>query len=622
MLQSLRDNSKGVISFILIGLLVIIFALSGVDALFNWDTSGNAAASVNGESVTEMEVVRAISMQKQQMINRFGDQVPAEFLTDDYLRKPVLDNLIQRRVLSQAAQESGLVVSNTFLHNQIATAPQFKNEQGVFDNARYQQVLRNMGFTHSTYSKLLSDELVINQLQTGIVNTAFTTSAQIDEVVALSFQTRDIDYTILPAEKVRESVVVSDADIQSHYDANSQTFTSQEQVAVEYIELSVAELSKGVAITEEQVRQQYEQNVASFVAAPERQAAHILIEGDNPDKVKTVSEKIAAGEDFIKIVEEFSDDAGSKDQGGELGFSKGDAFPKEFEAALAALKVGEISPPVKTEAGVHFIKLLSEKGAQAPSFEEQRASVEDQLKRAEAENLFIAQLDQLKDLSYNADSLAEVAKELKMELKNSGLFDRTGGKDLASDAKFIEAAFSEGVLEDGNSSDVIELDSSHVVVLKKVDHKPSQLRPLGDVKEQIIATLKDQKARELLMEKGNALVAVINTGTHFDEAAKAEGVEVKSAKAVTRNNTEIDTDILRYAFSLAKPQEGKSTAGGVMTAKGDFAVISLDAVTLGSEKINPEQKAAMTSQLASIYGQNEFESYQNFLKDSADIEEK
>ena len=131
MLQNLRDNSRGVISFILIGFLVIIFALTGVEALFNWDASANQAAKVNGESVTEMDVARTISMQKQQMLNTYGDQIPAEFLSDEYLRKPAIENLVQRMVLAQAAKTSGMAVGNTYLSEQIASAPQFKNEIGV-----------------------------------------------------------------------------------------------------------------------------------------------------------------------------------------------------------------------------------------------------------------------------------------------------------------------------------------------------------------------------------------------------------------------------------------------------------------------------------------------------------
>ncbi len=621
MLQHLRDNSRGVISFILIGFLVIIFALTGVEALFNWDTSANQAAKVNGEAVTEMDVARAINVQKQQMLNTYGDQIPAEFLSDEYLRKPVIENLVQRKVLSQTAEGAGMTIGATYLHEQIAGSQQFKNETGAFDNNRYQQALRNMGYTHGTYSKLLTEELVINQLQAGVSSTAFATPAQLDDVVALSFQSRDLAYAVIPSAKIRDSIVIDDAEIQSYYDANQKTFTSEEQIAVDYIGLSVTDLMKDVAVTEEQIKKQYEQNLSSFVAAPERQAAHILIENSDAEKVKAVSDKLAAGGDFAALAKEFSDDLGSKEQGGDLGFTKGDAFPAEFESALAALKVGQVSAAVKTDAGTHFIKLLAEKGSEAPKFEEQKASIEEQLKRAGAESQFVAQLEKLREESYNAENLAEVAQSLGLKVQNSGLFERNKGKDLMANAKVVAAAFSPEVLQDGNASDAIEIDASTVVVLKKTEHKPSQIKPIADVREQISNTLKDQKARTLLSEQAAKLIADLKSGAKFDELTKANSVELKQVKAATRSSADVDSDVLRYVFSMSKPKAGTASYGSVMTSAGDIAVVALEAVTPGNfEKVTPEQKTAIVAQLGTIYGRNDFASYQKFLKDAAEIE--
>ncbi|MEN0037490.1 MAG: SurA N-terminal domain-containing protein [Cellvibrio sp.] len=620
MLQNLRDNSRGVISFILIGFLVIIFALTGVEALFNWDVSANQAAKVNGETVTEMDVSRAIGVQKQQMLNTYGDQIPAEFLTDEYLRKPVIENLVQRMVLSQAAKGSGMLVGNAYIHDQIASAPQFKNEAGAFDNSRYQQVLNSMGYTHGTYTKILADELVINQLQAGISATAFATPAQLNDVVALSFQARDITYAVLPAAKVRDSIAIDAAETQAYYDANQKMFTSEEQVAVDFISLNVTDLMKDISISDDQVRKQFDQNLSTFVAAPERQAAHILVEGDSQEKIAAISKKLAAGEDFSVVAKEFSDDLGSKEQGGDLGFTKGDAFPAEFEQALAKLKVGEVSGAVKTDAGTHFIKLLAEKGSEPPSFEEQKASIEDQLKRAEAETLFVSQLEKLRDLSYNADSLADVAQELGLKVENSGLFERNKGKDLMANSKVVAAAFSPEVLQEGSSSEAIELDSSNVVVLKKTDYKPSQVKPIADVQEQILNTLKDQKTAALLNEQGAKLIADLKSGANFAELSKTAAVELKSVEAATRSNAEINPDVLRFAFSMSKPSANTSSFGSVLTSTGDLAVVAVGAITPGSfEKVTPEQKTAIVAQLGSIYGKNDFSSYQKFLKDAADI---
>ena len=623
MLQHLRDNSRGVISFILIGFLVIIFALTGVEALFNWDSSANQAAKVNGETITEMDVARAIGMQKQQMLNAYGDQIPPEFLSDEYLRKPVIDNLVQREVLSQAAEDSGLTVGQSLISEQIASAPQFKNDSGTFDNNRYQQVLRNMGYTHSTYTKILSDEIVINQLRTGVSATAFTTPAQLEEIVALSFQSRDLAYAILPAAKLRDSIQIDATDIQSYYDKNQQMFTSEELIAVDYISLSVPELMKSISVSEEQVRKQFEQNQSAFVAAPERQAAHILVENNDAEKVGVIAAKLAEGEDFATLAKEFSDDLGSKEQGGDLGFSKGDAFPAEFEAALSALKVGEVSAATKTDAGTHFIKLLSEKGAEPPSFDEQKASIEEQLKRAEAEHLFVTQLEKLREESYNADNLNEVAQLLNLKAENSGLFERTKGQGLMGNPKVISAAFSADVLEDGNSSEVIEIDSNTAVVLKKTDHKPSQVKPIADVQEQITSILKDQKAKTLLDEKAAELIAKLKAGGDFTELSKVADIELKQFTAATRNSTDVDPDVLSYAFTMSKPSPGAQSFDKVMTANGDMAVVALTAVTPGNyTNVTPEQKAAIPTQLASIYGSNDFSSYQRFLKETADIVEK
>ena len=623
MLQHLRDNSRGVISFILIGLLVIIFALTGVEALFNWDASANQAAKVNGEKITEMDVARAISMQKQQMLNMYGDQMPAEFLSDEYLRKPVVDNLVQRMVLAQAAKSAGLRIGNSFLSDQIANAAQFQNESGVFDNNRYQQVLRSIGYTHGTYTKLLADELIINQLQAGVGSTAFATPAQLDEIVALSFQTRDLSYVVLPAANVRESIIVDEHEVQAYFDANQKQFTTEDQVAVDYINLNIADLMKNVSVTEDQLRKQYEQNLANFVASTERQAAHILIEENDAEKIKTVSEKLAAGEDFSVVAKEFSDDLGSKEQGGDLGFTKGDAFPEEFEAALSKLKVGEVSAPVKTDAGTHFIKLLTERGSEAPSFEEQKASIEDQLKRAEAENIFVAQLEKLRDLSYNAENLADVAQELGLKSENSGLFERSKGKGLFANSKVVEAAFSAEVLEEGNSSDVIELDNTNVVVLKKTDFKASQVKQLSEVQEQITNILKDQKTKAELEKQAAELIASLKSGSSFEEVSKSAGVELKQVKDATRNAANENPDVISRAFSMAKPAANGASFDTVITATGDMAVIALEAVKAGTQdKVTPEQKTAIVAQLGSIYGRNDFSSYQQFLKDTADITQK
>jgi len=599
----------------------LLFAISGIEALFNWSANANQAATVNGQSISKIDLERAIQNQKDQILNRYGNQVPAEFISDEYLRKPVLENLIRRQVLIQVAEKSGLAVSQQDLMKEIAAEPGFKNEQGVFDNQKYQQMLGMMGFSHTGYLKILSEEQMLNQLRTAMTASAFTLPYEVDNAVALGFQSRDIAYFQIPVSQVRDTVIVSEEEINAEYTMNPQTYTADEQVSVDYIELRSADLMSNVKVTEEQVRQQYEQNVANFVAATERQAAHILIEGDKPDLVNEIAAKIAAGEDFAVLAKTYSEDPANKDSGGDLGYTDGSIFPKEFEEALAGLQVGQVSGAVKTDAGTHFIKLISERGGKAPSFEEQRASIEDQLKRAEAENLFVAQLERLKEETYNAEKLADVAPNLGLTVKNTALFSRKTGKDIAANPAFIEAAFSDDVILEGNASEPVELEPSHVVVVKKTEHQPSHLKPIAEVQEQIVSMLKDKKARELLVQKSQQYIQQVASGQSIAEVAQSAGYPIKESKGATRGSADVDTEVLRHAFSMAKPGAEKTSASGVTLTNGDYVVIAVSAVNPGDKSTMPaEQQSAIVAQLSNMAGQQSFESFQKALEDRAEIE--
>ncbi|MFO1387872.1 SurA N-terminal domain-containing protein [Cellvibrio sp.] len=620
MLQELRDKSTGMIAKVIIGFIIVIFALFGTEALFQNYGAANKGIAVNGEKITEDDIARGIQSRKQQIISRYGDSVPAEYLTDEKLRQPVIEGLIQRALLSQAAKKGGLAANTAAINKEIVSAPVFQQD-GVFNQDRFVQLLRYQGLTPAKYQKALAEDTVINQLQFAIANSSFVTPAELKNIIGLSFQSRDFSYFVIPTESVEKSVVVEDQDIKANYDANAATYTTPEQVAVDYVELSIGELAKNITVTDDQVQKQFEQNSKTFVAKTERQAAHILFEGaDAQKRAEEVKAKLAAGEDFAKLASEFSADSGSKNQGGDLGFSSGDAFPAEFEAALAKLKVGEISAPVKTDAGVHIIKLVSERGSKAPTFEESKASIVDQLKRTEAEAQFGVKLEKLKDLAYNADSLNDVAKELGLTAQNTGLFTKTNGKDLTANNAFVNAAFSTEVLEQGNASEIIELEPSRVVVLKKTDRKPAQLQPLDLVKDQIAAVVRAEKVQVLLSKQATDVVAALNAGGSIADQAKTLGFEVKSAAGVTRSDSSADRDVLQYAFSLAAPSAGKSVFGSVKTAKGGYAVVALNGVQLaGEDKVPAEQRAAISQQLANINGEYDFKSYQTHLQEVAKI---
>lgn len=623
MLQSLRDNTKGLVAGILIGLLVIIFALSGAEALFSGDTTSRAVVTVNGEDITERDIARQVELQRRQILNRYGDSVPSEFVSDERLRPAAIESLIERTVMVQEAKDKGMAVSEETLNNIIREDEQFQGPEGNFDPNRYEQLLRTVGFTPASYKRVLREEILLTQLRSGIAGSGFVTPAELEQLISLSDQTRSFRYLTLDAEQVSDEIQVSDAEVAEYYNNNQQQFTQPEQVAVDYIDLSVEALMEDIEIAEEDLRAQYQQGLEAMEtegdSRVQRRIAHILIENSNAEEISEVREKIEQGVEFAELARQYSDDLGSSEQGGDLGYVPADSLPEAFAEVVPELEKGEISKPVQTEAGTHFIKLLDERGSELPSFEEQRDQLAQQLKRVEAENQFVELMERLSELSYNAEDLAEVGEELNLPVENTGLFTRQGGEGIAANEKVVESAFSAEVLERGNASDLIELSPSQVIVLKKTDQREAYVRPLDEVRDQIVAELEARRTRELLAQRGEQIESALNDGKTMDQVAEQWDLELKTAEEAVRNDPSHPRELLQHVFSLPKPDSDEPVFSGVHV-NGNYTIVALTQVEPGSMgEFDEEQRQALEENIASMLGEQDFAAYRNLLREQAEI---
>mgnify|MGYP000324288603 CR=1 FL=1 len=623
MLQSFRDNLKGTVATFLVTLISIPFVLFGVDALFVQNGAAGEAATINGESISEQELRQSIFLQKQQMIARFGDQLPASLISDERLRGPVLENMVQQRLLAQDAVDGGMAAGDAVLDQMIVANSQFHSD-GRFNRELYKQLLRRMGYTAIGYRQLLGRDMLLNQHSNGLSGSGFVTPAELARTAALSQQTRSFYALTLPLADVLAEQSVTDAAVEAHYQAQQSDYMAAEQIALEYIEVKAADLVEDLQFSEAQLRAQYEQNVDAFEASTTRRAAHLLLEpredGSEQALAEQLQERLAAGEDFAALVAEFSEDASSSEQGGDLGFTAGDIFPEAFEEALAQLQVGETSGVVSTDAGLHIIKLLEEQGSEAPSFEEQRDAIASALRAAEADSLFVELLESLADLTYNAESLGDAANELGLQAGRTELFGRNGGEGLASETKILAVAFGDEVLQEGNTSEVIELSDDHVAVIRLAEHKPAHIRPLADVREAIVETLKREQAEAQLASRAAALEAQLREGADAEAVAKESNLEWQVNLAVTRRAPKVDSEVLSAAFALPKPDTEPSVAG-LHLAGGDYVIVSLTKVADGElASLGEAERSRLQTALARSAGTEEYTAYQAWLQDRADVE--
>lgn len=600
MLQKVRDNMKGTLVASVVFLLFIVpLVLTGVgDGSFLGSAVGTNAAEVNGKKISEAELRRAIFMQRQRMLDQQGVDPTAEFLKEENLRGPVLDNLTRRAALVTSAQEGGMGISSESLDRQIVEQPEFQ-VGGVFDQQTYRRLLANLGFTPTTYRQALGEDALISQLNQGIALSAFSTEREIQKLVSLIQQRRSFSTVKIPVAKVSDSVGVDDAEILGYYEENKNNFTDEEKITVEYVELSVDRIAEDVEIAEEDVRKQYDSETAEFEKSQEYEIAHILIESgdEQQSKVETVSKRLKGGADFGELVLEFSDDSGSKENGGYLGAMLPDVFPKPFEDAVYALDEGEVSEPVETDAGVHFISVVSKTVTEAPTFEARKPAIENALKRAQAEEIYAENLNRLGELTFSATDLSDASSGLSLPINTTEFFTRSQGSGLAMNTAFRDAAFSEDVLINGYNSNVVELSDTQVVVLKKASHEPERIKSIEEVKDEIVGILEARKIDEQLVELSDELKERLASGEEAKLVAEELDYEFKSLDKVERTNGDVDFQVASKAFSMGLGENGASY-DVLVDREGNHIVITLNEIVPGEpDDIAEQQLRGLTAQL-------------------------
>ena len=222
MLQNIRNNIQGTAAKVIIAIIIVPFALFGIDSLFS-SSAPSSAAVVNGEEISEAELQQAITLQKRRLLSMMGDQIDPAMLDDSILRKPALNTLIKQQLLLQAAQAEDIEISNAQLNATIAAMPQFE-EDGRFSQERYEQVLRMQGYNSSFFKQLLKSDLTIQQLSTAVAGSAFISDAELSRSVGLLYESRDFHYINVPLANYSKDISVSDAEVASYYADNSESF--------------------------------------------------------------------------------------------------------------------------------------------------------------------------------------------------------------------------------------------------------------------------------------------------------------------------------------------------------------------------------------------------------------
>ncbi|QQZ40162.1 SurA N-terminal domain-containing protein [Pseudomonas sp. SK3(2021)] len=620
MLQNIRDNSQGWIAKTIIGVIVALMALTGFDAIFQATSTSQDAAKVNGEEITQNELSQAVDMQRRQLMQQLGKDFDASLLDEKLLREAALKGLIDRKLLLQGAENSKFAFSDAALDQVILQTPEFLVD-GKFSPERFDQVIRQLGYSRMQFRQMLAQEMLIGQVRAGLAGSGFVTDAQVLAFARLEKQTRD--YASLTIKADPAAVKLTDDEVKAYYDEHAKEFMSPDQVVIDYLELKKASFFDQVSVKDEDLQALYQKETANL--SEQRRAAHILIEVNDKvneaqakAKIEEIQARLAKGESFEALAKEFSQDPGSANNGGDLGYAGPGVYDPAFEEALYALNKDQVSAPVRTGFGFHLIKLLGVEAPEVPSFASLKDKLTRELKTQQVEQRFVEATKQLEDSSFEASDLAQPAQELKLTVHTSAPFGREGGEGIAANRAVIQAAFSPEVLDEGANSTAIELDPETVVVLRAKEHRKPEQLPLESVASSIRTQLAKEHASAAAKAKADALIASLREGKTALKAP-VDGQNWKVSEAVTRGQEGVDPIVLQALFRMAKPAaKDKPTFSSVTLPNGNLVVLQLNGVNEAAAPTD-EEKAQYRRFLASRMGQQDFAAYRKQLENQADI---
>ncbi|GAB6067488.1 peptidylprolyl isomerase [Methylothermus subterraneus] len=620
MLQTIRDRAQGILAWIILILITVPFALWGIGNYFDTGRE-KPIATVGKREFFERDLLRLYEQQYARLLGQ-------DSYSEKELKQQALNQLIDEELLLQAAIAKNLVVSDSQVAQFIRSLP-FLQTDGRFDEAKYQRFLAAEGLSADQFIAQVQRSLLLNQLAQAVVDSSFVSEREAETFYKLQNQRRKIEYLILPFPEL-EKIPVSNEEIQAYYDQHQDRFKTQEQVAVEYLILSRDTLAQSIEPTEEELRRYYAEQQQAFTTPEQRHLRHILVavaqnasaeeKSQALAKAQEIKKRLEQGEDFAELAKQFSDDPGSKAQGGDLGFVTKGFLEKNFEEAAFALPKGEISEPVLTPFGYHLIQVVEIKPATPQPFAAVKAQIRQELQRQEAEARLYELAEKLAQLVYeNPHSLEPAASALGLTIQSTGLFTRDKGEGVAADPKVRAAAFSEEVLA-GNNSEPIETGDGALVALRIRQHLPAQQRPLAEVSTEIAALLRKQKARQIAEIQAKEWLAKLKSGTKLEEIAKQVKATVKTAE-LSRNApiAELETST-EAIFQAPRPQADKPVPLRIPLTDDRQVLCQILTVSDGDYSGLPaEEKQRFKANLAHLFGLMTFKEYLAQLRAKAKV---
>lgn len=553
MLEALRKHTQGWMAKIILALIVVPFALFGIDSYLNQAGGQVAVAKVDGQKISLQEYSNAVENARNYMQSQ-GQKVDTALLESPAFKQSVLEGIITRRLIEGAIHDYRFKISDEQLSQHILGMPEFQSN-GKFSEETYNQLLTQNKLTPAKFEQSIRKDLAVQQVREGLSNLVFMPKKVAEKSLMSEFEQREVSVTDIKVADFMNQVTVTPEQVQAYYNQHKTKFIAPAKVKLQFALLSAAGLMGQVSVTDQEVKQYYDENAAKFQGNEQRQASHILI-GFN--STATSAEKAAAKEkaesilkqvkanpkSFEKLAIEFSQDTGSAGKGGDLGsFGRG-AMVKSFEDAAFSMKVGDISDLVESEFGYHIIKLTGITG-ESSDFDSMKLKIKAELLFQKAQAKYAELADDFGNTVYEqSGSLEPAVKKFNLQLQSSPAMSKDEVAKFFKSDRFASLVFSDDVLKDKRNTEAVEVSPNNLVSARVVEYSPEAPRSFDEVKAGIEGLLKAEAADKLVQQKGEALLAELKAG-------KASNADWITPVTVDRRNAQgLSDGVMRNVFKV------------------------------------------------------------------------
>ena len=611
---------KRVVQVIMV-IAVLPFLFWGIDSYRNTDGQ-DYIAIISGEKIHRQEFDQALRDRYNAMRDSMGDSFNISMLDDPGVRVSVLEGLIQQRLLNREAERLGLAISDSQLVEVLQSIPAFQQDE-KFSNQLYKELLLNKGLDVVTFESNIRQDMMRQQVVDGYTKNGFISNTVAKNIMHLSGEKREISSVQIQPEQFLSKMKPGNDEIKEYYVSHQTEFKQPEEVEIEYLVLSVDDLAKKIQVSSDEIKKYFEEHKVEFGQIEERQASHILLSApvtaSDADKAaarskaeELLSQIKQAPQNFAELAKNHSQDAGSADKGGDLGFFGRGTMVKAFEDEIFQMEPEEIRGPVQTDFGFHIIKLTAIKAGENVNFDEVKDEVEKKLRRQKSSKDFGEKAEEFRNIVYEeSDSFQLAAETLKLSIQTSDWISRTGGKEpYFTNVKLLQVMFSEDSIKNKQNSEVIEITPDTLISARVLGHKPAAMRSMAEVREKIFGILARQQASDQAVKEGTEKLGQLHKG-------EKDIVKWGPDQTVSRNDPQgLEEGVLRAIFKVKSFSFPAYT--GVINLQGGFSLVRISNVI---EAISPDEEKVkvFSRQLQQLYAEEELSSYLAAIKQRSDV---